>query len=197
MVKRIPKQNRAVEKKASIIRTMRRVLEEEKYAQTSTHRIASLSGVGVGTLYEYFDSKEDILLALLEHQTEQVWARLESALQTWPQAPAEARLSRFFEFVIDLALGERAVVRVLFGQVPGILQQDCVVRLLSKVEAALSLMLLAQRPDDQPRLHAANVFLLQNALLGIALGIANGLPPSITRDHLCERMRQLAAAASA
>ncbi len=54
------------EKKASIIEAAARVFARRGYSRTLMANIATEAGIGKGTVYEYFDSKEDLFFAVFE-----------------------------------------------------------------------------------------------------------------------------------
>ena len=64
MVRRTPTQRRSRDTVGAILEATARVLVAEGPAAASTNRIAKVAGVGIGTLYQYFASREEILDAL-------------------------------------------------------------------------------------------------------------------------------------
>ncbi len=71
------------------------IFEAHGYASGTTNRIAKRAGVSIGTLYQYFPSKEAIAVALLERhiaETDQTPPRVGRA--TWsPKSTSCARPS--------------------------------------------------------------------------------------------------------
>lgn len=63
-VRRNPKQARARATKEAIFEATIQLLEGEGEAAFNTNRIAERAGVSIGTLYQYFSRKEDILIEL-------------------------------------------------------------------------------------------------------------------------------------
>jgi AcrR family transcriptional regulator len=67
---RPPKKQRLRDKRperyAEIVRIATRVLATDGYAAMNVNRIAEEAGVGVGTLYNYFDDKDDLFLTCVE-----------------------------------------------------------------------------------------------------------------------------------
>jgi AcrR family transcriptional regulator len=51
------------------------VFEDRGYAAGTTNRIAEIAGVSIGTLYQYFASKEALAVALLERHIEETQRR--------------------------------------------------------------------------------------------------------------------------
>lgn len=59
-----------------ILSAAAQVFELRGYAEGTTNRIAERAGVSVGTLYQYYPSKEAIAVALLERHVEETGRRL-------------------------------------------------------------------------------------------------------------------------
>ena len=79
--RRRPRQARAQATVDAIIQATARVLVEDGYDRASTNRIAQAAGVSIGSLYQYFPSKEALVAALVEahvdRMTEVVSRRLD------------------------------------------------------------------------------------------------------------------------
>lgn len=67
--RRSPQQARAVVTREAIFEASIQILEGEGEGAFNTNRIAQKAGVSVGTLYQYFSCKEDILLELAWEET--------------------------------------------------------------------------------------------------------------------------------
>lgn len=70
--RRSPVQARAAVTVDAILEAGIQLLEADGVAALTTNRIARRAGVSVGTLYQYFDSKQDILAALAERRAQAV-----------------------------------------------------------------------------------------------------------------------------
>ena len=64
---------------SAVLTAAAQVFEELGYAGGTTNRIAEAAGVSIGTLYQYFPSKEALLVALLERHVEET----QRALNEW------------------------------------------------------------------------------------------------------------------
>ncbi len=62
--RRQPRQARALATRAAIFEATARILEDEGEAGFNTNRVAERAGVSIGTLYQYFGSKQAILAAM-------------------------------------------------------------------------------------------------------------------------------------
>ena len=61
-----PQQKRSQQLVDSLIEATAKVLVERGFEGVSTHHIAEIAGVSVGSLYQYFDCKEALIEALLD-----------------------------------------------------------------------------------------------------------------------------------
>jgi AcrR family transcriptional regulator len=71
-----PVQKRSRETVDEILNAAAQVFDANGYAAGTTNRIAERAGVSVGTLYQYYSSKESIAVALLERHIEETGRRL-------------------------------------------------------------------------------------------------------------------------
>lgn len=68
--RRNPKQARAQATVDAILAATFQLLEADGAAKLTTNRIAERAGVSIGTLYQYFEDRDDILAAMGERQAE-------------------------------------------------------------------------------------------------------------------------------
>ena len=66
--RRKPSQERSRESVEVLIEASAQVLQERGYKGATTNRIAERAGVSVGTLYQYFNNKDEIFDALIEQE---------------------------------------------------------------------------------------------------------------------------------
>jgi AcrR family transcriptional regulator len=62
--RRVPRQARSLERYDLILDTAARLFAEAGYEGTTTNAIADAAGISIGSLYQYFSSKETVLHAL-------------------------------------------------------------------------------------------------------------------------------------
>ena len=70
--RKIPSQERSRETVAAIYQAAAQVFSRNGYADTTTDQIAERAGVSIGTLYQYFPSKEAISLGLWEKHLKEI-----------------------------------------------------------------------------------------------------------------------------
>lgn len=114
-----PRQARSRDTVNAILRAAAQVLTANGYAAATTNHIAARAGVSIGSLYEYFPSKDAILVALTEaHIAEgeailnEVWAEVASCRDV------EDVVRRFARAMFDLHARDRTLHRLLFEEAP-------------------------------------------------------------------------------
>lgn len=68
------------DKRPRLVRAATEVFAEKGYASTRVADIAERAGIGKGTVYEYFSSKEALLFAVFESINEDITARMNAVL---------------------------------------------------------------------------------------------------------------------
>jgi len=134
---------------------------------TSLNAIAKRAGVGPGTLYRHFPTREDLILALYRHEVESLSAMVEELLEAEPPVAAlRTWFLRLAELItIKHGLGEalntaaaRAVIDGTYAPVLGAIR-----RLLDAGEAAGEL---------RPGLDESDVLLLMSCIWRVPPGPA-------------------------
>ena len=88
VTRRQPRQERALEKVGLMLEAATRILDRQGLAGLTTNRVAEVAGVSIGTVYQYFNDKSELLDALAEREVQALSNAVLAAL-TGP-APAEA-----------------------------------------------------------------------------------------------------------
>jgi AcrR family transcriptional regulator len=105
---------RDAERNRSLLLAAARELFAERGLEVTMDQIAARAGVGVGTVYRRFGSRDEIIEALFEDRMEQVAALAESALR---DDDAWAGLSGFLERLIEMQAADRGLKELLVSHV--------------------------------------------------------------------------------
>ena len=90
----VPLQKRARETRAALLAAVERVVAAEGPDGVTTTRIATETGVAVGTIYRYFADRDALLLATYDETVGRIVAECRSALETLPHEVEAARAAR-------------------------------------------------------------------------------------------------------
>ncbi len=165
------------DKRERILDAAVRVLARRGFHATRVSEVAKAAGVADGTIYLYFDSKDELLVSLFEDRVERLLKFLEAEL---PRAQtASGKLRRIIELQLGLLEGERdlaEVLTVILRQSSKLMKEqaapkfnaylDVIARVVADGQATGEL-----RDDVSPHLVARAIF---GALDGIAMTWALG-----------------------
>jgi AcrR family transcriptional regulator len=91
------------------------------YAATTTNHVAAEAGVSIGSLYEYYPSKDALVVAILEAHIAEATSVLEAAAATVrarPAASLEWTIGTFVAAMVRLHASDPGLHRVLFEEAP-------------------------------------------------------------------------------
>src|ERR1700694_4233456 len=76
------KEKQRQEREALILQAAEEVLTEKGYYETSVDEIAARVGIAKGTVYLHFPRKEDLVIAILERNTQRLLELVEATVAT-------------------------------------------------------------------------------------------------------------------
>lgn len=104
----------------ALIEATARILVREGYDKASTNRIAAVAGVSIGSLYQYFPSKEALVAAVIERHTRQLSEVIHAALARVTASPLEVAIRELVGAAIAAHRVDPKLHYVLAEQVPRI-----------------------------------------------------------------------------
>ena len=116
--RKAPRQERSKATVDAIVGAMTRVLIKEGWDAASTNRVAKEAGVSVGSLYQYFPSKEALVLAVMEKHAREMTARLQQRMLQLATAPLEEATVELVHLFIENHQHNPKLHKVLIQQVP-------------------------------------------------------------------------------
>ena len=156
--RRIPRQARAAETVAAILEAAAQVLEAGGLPTLTTNAVAARAGVSIGTLYQYFDGKDAILLELARREMTETVNRLAREALPADRSPEE-RVRAAVRAILDAFRGR---MRARKAVVQAILAQGLAVELMGPVAAFIG----SHPPAAMPNLGREQVFVLSRSILG-------------------------------
>jgi AcrR family transcriptional regulator len=114
----MPVQRRSRQMLETILQATTRVLIQEGYASTTTNRVAEVAGISVGSLYQYFPSKDALLVALLRQHREAMVRVLASHLDGLSETtPVETAVRALVRAMLEAHGVNPRLHRVMIEQV--------------------------------------------------------------------------------
>jgi AcrR family transcriptional regulator len=102
----------------ALLEATARILVKEGYDRASTNRIARLAGVSIGSLYQYFPSKEALVAAVIDRHMQEMMAQVRAALREVARRPVEVAARELVRVMIEAHRVDPRLHRVLVEQIP-------------------------------------------------------------------------------
>ena len=166
----------------TIVEATTRVLIKEGYDRASTNKIAAVAGVSIGSLYQYFPSKEALVAAVSERHSREVLQLLRKALARVAAGPIKVAAHEFVSAAIDAHRVNPRLHRVLAEQVPRIGRLESVEAINQESYALIRGYLEAHREEiDVDDLDVA-VFIVVTAVEALTHAAVLQRPDILTDD---------------
>ena len=167
-LRKTPSQTRAMRTVDTLFEAATRVLQSEGEAGFTTNRIAERAGFSIGTLYQYFPSKEAIVVAMVRRQRERVMRELDAMLEraVAGEIGGEEALRLYLKEVID-AFGRGQKAQRLLARLGWQLDAPALI-VAAMDDAAQAIRSALERLGDPalPVPDDATLYLLTRAVLG-------------------------------
>jgi AcrR family transcriptional regulator len=151
-----PRQQRSQDTVECILDATARVLCSTGYDRASTNRVAMAAGVSVGSLYQYFPSKEALVAALVERHVEQMTSLVTGKLAEVSTAPLDVAVRTMIDSMFAAHAVDPRLHKVLIEQVPRIGKLERIVGVEREVEVLVAVFLAARKGElRRTRLEAA------------------------------------------
>ncbi|WP_071396133.1 TetR/AcrR family transcriptional regulator [Bacillus tuaregi] len=100
----VPKQERAQQKRNSLLESGRELFIKNGYEPTTAKEIATHAGVAIGTFYRYFSDKRQLLMALLQDQLDKMLPPEPNWIRTNPEELLAAILENHYKQLEQIGL---------------------------------------------------------------------------------------------
>ncbi|MGD9880191.1 MAG: TetR/AcrR family transcriptional regulator [Reyranella sp.] len=102
----------------ALVEATARILVREGFDKASTNRIAREAGVSIGSLYQYYPSKEALVAAVIDRHVKEQMQVARVALAEVAALPVEEAVRKLVAVAIDAHLVNPRLHRVLAEQIP-------------------------------------------------------------------------------
>jgi AcrR family transcriptional regulator len=102
----------------ALLEATARILVREGFDKASTNRIADVAGVSVGSLYQYFPSKEALVAALIDRHNQEVMREVQGELSEAVGLPLKQAVRKLVSVAVKAHRVDPKLHRVLAEQIP-------------------------------------------------------------------------------
>lgn len=184
-----PKQSRSRATVDTILEASVRVLVDVGYPRATTRRIADRAGVSIGSLYQFFSSKDEIYAAVLEAELAQLHPPMPP-----PSRPTRQGFEAALSALIMSATADLLVTRHLMRQAPHLIAQS---RLYAQKPMLKQMFEHAFTSQARQQNRAQVTFETIYSILDLLF--VNGWPPgnpAVSRSQKCAELARILTAAS-
>lgn len=108
----------------ALVAATARILVKEGFDKASTNRIAEVAGVSVGSLYQYFPTKEALVAAVFERHQQEIMQTVRADLAQVLARPVEAAVRSLVAVAVRAHRVDPNLHRVLAEQIPRVGQLE-------------------------------------------------------------------------
>jgi AcrR family transcriptional regulator len=168
--RKTPLQRRSREMLETILQAATRVLIREGYTRATTNRVAAAAGISVGSLYQYFPSKDALVVALLRRHREDMVRVLASHLDRLSETtPVETVVRALVRAILEAHGVNPRLHRVMIEEV---LRKDARAE-VGDFEPRVEQLLVTALHGYRDRLRIRNIDLAAFILVRMMLGVAH------------------------
>lgn len=108
-----PRQARSVATFEAILEAAARILESLGFAGFNTNAVAELAGVSIGSLYQYFPSKDALIVELIRRERVELSNRIVDAIQQSDATDLKEKLKLIIQAAVQHQLSRPQLARTL------------------------------------------------------------------------------------
>lgn len=108
-----PRQARSVATFEAILESAARILESLGFAGFNTNAVAELAGVSIGSLYQYFPSKDALIVELIRRERAELSNRIVEAIQQHDATDLKEKLKLIIQTAVQHQLSRPQLARTL------------------------------------------------------------------------------------
>jgi len=177
------------DKKEQIRQAAERIFARYGFHNARASQIAEEAGVAVGTIYNYFEHKDDILLDIFETEQGERMAQIEAILATGK--PMRDKIHEIVHYQIDRALANRETMRFFLSEDLhlGNEAEHCTQQMFKEVPEQVAGIL--QNAMDRGEIRQMDPLVAANAIVGAQRSVMARI--CFFDDANAQRMRETAA----
>ena len=186
-----PLQERSKATVETILEAAAHVLVTSGYEGTTTKAVAERAGVSIGSLYQYFPSKEALVAMLLERFHQRSLAVLSHRLAPHPITDLEQEVRELVRVLVEFHGENPRLQRLLLEQAPRLGPLQGVQQIEARVESLVQIVLAQNLEFERPRNLGLVVFIIMRALRSAVWAAVVERPELMGTPELVEELSAL------
>lgn len=186
-----PLQARSRETVEAILTAAARLLVKDGYDSTTTNKIAARAGVSIGSLYQYFPSKESIVAALVERHRDAMWAVISARLELHEGHSIRENVVSILEAIVEAKRLNPKLHRVFVEQVPRIGQLQTVFDVNQQIASMVTSVLRARPERIRPKDLDLASYIAVHSVLAVTHAVLVERPERLDDGSLVEELADM------
>lgn len=186
-----PRQDRSKATVDILIKAMTRVLIKDGWEAASTNRVAQEAGVSVGSLYQYFPSKEALVLEVMERHATRIQAQFQARMAELSSVSFETAVRELVQMMIATHQLNPGLHRVLIEQVPKVGALGKLEELNRVYERMLASMMEWYREDIEVKDLSTAAYIVVQTAVGLCHHAVCERPQLLQSGKLGEHLERL------
>jgi AcrR family transcriptional regulator len=187
----VPRQERARSTVDIILEAAARVLVEDGYDRATTRRIAEVAGVSIGSLYQYFPSKAELVVELASRQAMRITGRLAEQARSLENAPIEAVARAFVTAVVVSYRENPLLYQLTLKEIPRLQKMQRFTDIERQVEVLASSVLARYLDQIRPRDVAFTAFVLTRSVRAVVWSALIDRPEALSSPIFIDELTAL------
>jgi AcrR family transcriptional regulator len=159
----------------TILDATARVLIEQGFSGTTTNRVAERAGISVGSLYQYFPSREALVAAVAQRYSETMKASLEALLIQTQAENLKTALRCLLRGITDVHAVDPELSRILATELPRLGDMEWRKDIASRAIAIAEALLTSHRHELRDGVDLGSAaFVVAKASEAVMVSIAQG-----------------------
>ncbi len=186
-----PTQERSRATVEAILEAAARVLVQDGYDRFSTNRVAATAGVSIGSVYQYFPSKEAIVGALAERTFETELNLIERRLIAVANAPTGMAVRELIDAIVESHGLDPKLRHAIIAQVPRVGALEKKFDVEDRVARLVKGVLQSRRQEVRPKDLEMSAFILVHAVEAAIHAALAKKPDYLMSRHFREELATL------
>lgn len=177
----------------AILEAAARLFTKGGLEEVTTNQIAELAGVSIGSLYQYFPSKQAILAELIDRHAQQTFERVAAQLSDLTRAPIQEWLRQVVAILLEADTIDHNLHRLFLDTVPLVGRTAMRHEELRRMTQSVRALLETRRDELRPTNLDLAAFIVTQAVEAVTNAVVVEHPDKLTNDELIDEIATLAA----
>jgi AcrR family transcriptional regulator len=189
--RKLPRQRRSRATVEALLAATAQVLVQEGYAGANTNRIAEVSGIGIGSLYEYFPNKDAMVATLIERAADELLAHFEAWSRAHTDSPLPVAMRAFVEAAITAHPVDRDLHKILVELAPKVGDLDRLGQVEDRITDLVRAYLESRATEIVPTDLDLAAFLVMRTVEALSHEVVVDKPEYVEDNRLVEEVTVL------